>query len=540
MTVLPASTRRRLQRLQQVPCVWEGDRRAIAEEVAENFDEDLPERSECILWVDGSQGIVRSMEMVSAETGPEAVARSLLKAMEHPHNPAEPARPKKIIVKDREVQFFLRGVLQELDINVEYAPSLPLIDEIFRSFQEVAGTQSPYLPPQYVDLLEERASRLWEEDAPWEELADHQIIAVELNRWDIETLYVSVLGMFGLDYGIVLYRSLDSLKQFRKGAIEGGDIERLEEIFLGQDCLFITFEGIDEDEDEDVILGDLPWSEIDVTFGNLHPLEGLRSFLYEEEALTVAIVFEALHRFFKKHLLRFENEEFPDISATYKIPVPPQAKLEDKTVSVKVSALPELSRELLEMGEKDDGEEIRELPVLRDDLVPEKSFLSLGMVSWSTVDVLRMCVNCHQPSDVTEAGDGLPVVLIQTTRPKAKTMIQVLQEAGGLRAICFNPGENPFADEEYDLGIFQTGDENLFLFGEFNKDDPTHVSARKKWDKNNKKTKGYCGLIVAMGLTGASRGNPQPKDMLALFETRSLSPDDLGIGPLQMIPIPLL
>jgi len=40
-----------------------------------------------------------------------------------------------------------------------------------------------------------------------------------------------------------------------------------------------------------------------------------------------------------------------------------------------------------------------------------------------------------------------------------------------------------------------------------------------------------------MGATGATRGNPQPKDMLALFEARSISPEELGLGPLQMLPM---
>ena len=67
-------------------------------------------------------------------------------------------------------------------------------------------------------------------------------------------------------------------------------------------------------------------------------------------------------------------------------------------------------------------------------------------------------------------------------------------------------------------------------------DDPVHVAARKKWDQRCKKTKGFCGLIIAKGLTGASRGNPQLNDMMALFETRSFSPKDLGLGILHLMP----
>ena len=143
-TSLNQSTRRRLQQLNQIPSVWEGDRRPLSAQTPES---DSKANGECILWVDGSQGIVRAMDMVASETGTEAIVRTLLRAMEHPHSPANPARPQKIVVRDRELQFFLRGVLQELGITIDYVPDLPLIDELVRGFQEVIDTQTPDLPP---------------------------------------------------------------------------------------------------------------------------------------------------------------------------------------------------------------------------------------------------------------------------------------------------------------------------------------------------------------------------------------------------------
>ena len=173
---------------------------------------------------------------------------------------------------------------------------------------------------------------------------------------------------------------------------------------------------------------------------------------------------------------------------------------------------------------------------LRDDLIPEDSFLSLGVVSWEMLEYLRQGVNYHQAGEIKPVGDGLPVILIQTSRPKAKTVIENIEKAGGLKAICFNPGADPFGGDRYDLGLLQTQNGELFLFGEFLDDDPVHVEARKKWNQRCKNTKGYCGLIIAKGLTGAARGNPQLRDMMALFEARSLSPKDLGIGTLQLMP----
>jgi hypothetical protein len=217
----------------------------------------------------------------------------------------------------------------------------------------------------------------------------------------------------------------------------------------------------------------------------------------------------------------------------------PQQAGETQNISAKVATLPSFTAELLEMIQSaDDADEAdtREVSMpLQDDLVPRDSFLSLGMMPWEQLQALRQSVDPYQSQEIAEAGDGLPVILIQTTRPKAKTMIDKIQTAGGLKGICFNPGEDPIDDNSYDLGIFQTENGNLYLFGEFMDDEPAHVAARKKWNQRCKKTKGYCGLIIAKGLTGASRGNPALNDMMALFETRSLSAKELGLGLLQRI-----
>lgn len=500
------------------------------------MESDPDSGGDCILWVDGSQGIVRAMDVVSPDSGHAAVVRALLRAMEHPHSPAAPGRPQKIVVKDREIQFFLRGVLQDLDIVIDYVPDLPLIDEIFRGFQEVAYNKPPMLPPQYAEELTQKAFDLWGE-APWEMLADRQIISIELNEWDVGTLYACVMGMLGLDYGVLFYRSLDSLKQFRQRVVDNDSPEQLQEAFLSQDCLFVTFES--EEDDEDLDLGSLASDEVSPSFGNLHPLEGLRAILYEEEALTIYVALVALHRFLKSSRRKLKN--FPALSSRYRIRLPKEAELDLEQVSVKVSTMPEIAEELYEMSlaaEDEDEDFTESLPLLRDDLIPANSFVSLGVIPWDRVDVLRSSVDFHQSATAPNAGDGLPIVLIQTTRPKAKTLIRELQDAGGMKGICFNPGEDPLEEESYDLGILQTKDEEMHLFGEFFNDDPVHLSARQKWDERCKKNQGYCGLVIAMGLTGASRGSPQIKDMLALFEVRSLTSKDLGLGTLQRLPMP--
>lgn len=484
---------------------------------------------DCILWVDGSQGVVRAMDMVPSASGKEAIVRTLLRAMEYPHSPGQPARPQKVIVRDRETQFYLRGILPDLDIALEYAPDLPLIDEIFASFQQATTGKPPSLPPQYAEAVLAKAKQFWN-DHPWNLLADHQILEIELNRWDLGSVYASVMGMLGMEFGILLYRSIDSLRQFRQRVLDDSDLGNMEEAFLTQDCLFLTYE-LQSEPQPTLAKGGLRLlsdpNEFEAVFGSLHPLEGLRSFLYDDEAIAMATILEALHRFFKQHHSKFKDGAFPDLSSRYKIPLIGE---ETEATSVKVSTLPPLAEELLNMVEEDfDGG----VPLIRDDVIPDNAFLSLGVMPWDVLSIVRAQVKYHQAADVTEQGEGLPVILVQTSQPKAKALIDEIKAAGGLRGIGFNPGSDPMLGEKYDLGLLQTEDRALILFGEFGDEDPVHVQARKKWDQRCKNTQGYCGLVVAKGVTGASRGMPRINDMVGLFEVKALTIEELGIGQLE-------
>ncbi|CAA9422449.1 FIG00871239: hypothetical protein, partial [uncultured Leptolyngbya sp.] len=365
-------------------------------------------------------------------------------------------------------------------------------------FQDAVSSRPPQLPPQYAEALTEKAIALWQ-DAPWDVFADHQILAIEVNRWDLDTLYASVMGMLGMEFGVLFYRSLESLQRFRERVVTNESLEDMEEAFLGQDCLFVTFES-DGDEEDGVNLSIVPTIDaIEPVFGNLHPLEGLRSFLYDEEAMALLVVLEAFHRFMRQHRSKFEPDTFPAVSSRYRIPLPAEVTADapaneatkTATIAIKVSTMPDLAAELLALTDADDDDE--SFPAVRDDLVPANSFLSLGVVPWDVLDLLRSGMAEHQPmTDVKAAGDGFPVVMIQTSRPKAKTLVGAIKAAGGLQAICFNPGADPFDSEHYDLGLFQTGNGDLHLFGEFGDEDPTHIAARKKWDQRCKKTNGCC------------------------------------------------
>jgi hypothetical protein len=529
MTAINLSTEKRLKQLPQIPCVWEGDRRQV-DSLAEELELEDDDLRELIIWVDGVEGVVRSMQVVNHTMGVEAIVRALIEAMEYPQAPAQPARPQKIIVRDRQLQFYLRGVLQNLEIIVDYVPELPIVDELFHRFSDMAGARAPKLQRKYQNLLDSTATQIWNL-APWEILADYEAIEIELNEWDIEKFYISVMGMLGMEYGILLYRSAESLQRFRAMALDRDGTQDMESAFLSQDCIFMTYEAINPDID--LNLGNLPAKAVEPNFGNIHPMEGMRPFLYEEEAIATQVALSAFVEFVRAFRLQLAADDLPCLTKSISIITPDSNKVKQ----IQIATLPELSQELLQMHlamENNEEFDPSDLPI-QDDLIPDDSYVSLGVMPWDRLATIRLKANYHQNSDVEPVGEGLPIVLVQTTRPKAAEMILRIQQAGGLQGICFNEGEDPDTDFNYDLGILQLGDGQMQLFGEFYHDSEVHTEARNKWAQRSETSQGYCGLAIAKGLTGKARGNPGVEEIVAFLETKSLSEEDLGLGTLQLM-----
>ena len=532
MTSLPSTTKSRLKKIPQTGAIWEGDRRSLGF-VSQVIDSELGDNEDCIMWVDGSEGSVRSMEMISADAGHEAVVRALLKAIESPHHPAKPARPSKIIIRDRQLQFFLRGALQDLDIKIEYAADLPLIDELFRGFEAMSNQRPQNLPDKYDQALAEVAASIWQ-DAIWEVMADSDILTVDLADSDLGTVYICVMGMMSAEYGILIYRSLESLKQFRSAAIAEKSSQALERAFLAQDCWFLNYEVTEDLTDWETRALD----SVEPMFGSLHPLEGMRVSLDEVEAKIVYLTLDAIHRFSQSYRQQLAQEPIPNIEQTYDVALPKYLK-NGKSCQVTVTTAPELTNELLLMdensllveSESDFGGEIHE------DLIPEGSLVTMGQVAWSLLEKLKLQPKTHyQALDIKPVGKGLPTILVQTSRPKAMAIIETIKNSGGLKGICFNEGRDPFSEEGFDLGLLQTENQDLHLFAEYPHEMTHKQKAIAKWQETCQANSGHCGLIITMGITGASRGNPLPKHMLAVFEVRSLSQDDLGLGVLQLMP----
>ncbi len=536
MTRLSPITIDRLKQLPRVAAVWEGDRRPM-QGLA---DGDLApwgrqqEKSDCIVWLDSSQGTVRSISLVPSTSGYEPIVRTLLQAIEAPQGSLPPVRPQKLVVCDREIQFYLRGALQDLGITVDYVPRLPLVDDLFEALRQPRDLREADLPDRYSDAMVRKALEIWEL-APWHSLNEQQILAVEIKNWDIDTLYISTLGMGGVEYGLLMYRSLESLQQFRQRVLRGEHSpKQMQEAFLEQDCLFLNFELF---EDEPAPPGrSLAPDVVEPDFGSIHPLEGMRGQLAESEGATFLVALEAVRRFFGRYRDQLERPPYPKIKGTYRIANP--EKPNGSTLAITVRTLPEVTTDLMAATEEalaSGSSPAGLLPTLRDDYIPEGSIIALtrleaDWLSWLRKDPAITYQPRRQPLQLSNA--ALPVVLIQTSRPKAKTLLGQLQRAQGVEAVCFNPGGDPFSGETFELGLLQTGDGAMHLFGEYTPSNPKDQETLKRWEQWQAENQGACAVVIATGITGQAKGKPSLKNIVGVFEAHYRSPKDLHLPPL--------
>ena len=523
MTGLPPSTLRRLKSLPQQTSTWEGDKRPLSPDLMDGLESGTQESGECIVWVDRSSPSVRAMDIVPAPSGMEATVRVLLQAMEHPNSGLPPARPTKLLVKNRELQLFLRGVLKDLDIKVDYSASLPLCDDLFEHVLATADSLASPLPPA-IEAAMKQSAELILADEPWAVLDETQILAVELNHSDVETLYVSTLGMAGIDAGLLMYRSADSLRQFRQKVLDLDSTEAtLQSAFLDQDCFFLNF----RPEEGEFETSFLESEALVPEFGCIHPLEGMRHHLYEEEGGAIILALTALHRFFKKHKRVLDSPTFPELNSRFRVPNP--LNPEDK-VTIRVSTQIKFALELAQMT----SEEETRLPLVLDDITPEKMAYSLGWMPEAVWEIARVKAKVHQlaSADFELDGDEFPVFSIQTTRPQAKTMLEAIEAAGGAKSICWVAGVAPDSFEEYDICMLETGNGHMHVLAEFAANDPKHIQAKRQWEQRCKKAKGFCGLIVAMGLSGAKGANQSLKNLMGFYELPSTTAEAQGLGTL--------
>lgn len=514
MAGLPKTTIQQLLKLPQRPTVWEGDRLTLGQVVRDEPPQDL------VLWIDLDSQMVLGSDILESSQPIEAILPSLLQAMQQPMSSRQGpgiGRPKTLRVRTRELQFFLRGALQGLDIDVIYAEQLPMLEAVFEDFQENVLRRQAEVELPLEDDLGRVAHRLWEQ-APWDWLGDHQIVEVDCPDLFGTPFYACVLGNGGETYGILFYRSLEALQQFRQRATatQAADREPDESTLLSQDCLFLNY-NLPEEFDGLPYAGRLvDADDVEPFFGSIHPLEGLRP-LNEPESEQLLVALEAFNRFWRGNGQKLQGEDFPALQGRYRIDLPHQSR----KLSVQVSTMHELAQEFeAELPPKTRGSSPMSL---QDDLLPDRCALSLELLDKSAYEILRQQSGIVlQPSDLplpTGRTSSVACLYVQLSRSAAQTLVQQIQNRDGLQNICLLPVTDPLSGTPVLVAIAQMGNGEFQDLGSFEfmlRERRDHLL--KQWQRQIKGQPVRTALLVSQGLKGKQIGKIVPHQLVGLFE----------------------
>jgi hypothetical protein len=639
MSSLPKATIERLQRLPGLRGTWHGELRTLSHPDPQNPHGRAIEQA-YVLWMDISQPAIRVMEPVLEGAGYEAVVQALLRAIEHPPEHQTPGRPQSVMVRDRELHFFLRGALQDLDIKVGCKQRLPLVDEVFDLFvaQQTRSVVQRIWDSVHVKRLTSALTELW--DYPlWDEFAEVEVLELLFELDEPQHFYVSVLGMAGLERGLLLYRSLDSLKRFREAVNNPGNrsnLEVMEAAFLQQDCLFLNFEDLE---------GDPPSSNMPVfqgfrqsfipDLGSIHPLEGLRYILSDQELAVMIVAVEALTRFRKNHeTVLAEADHFPALESQIVIPNPINhaPKTKPQKIAVTVRTLPEVCDELIgqpdELDQSDispsnllgiDSEEpefdqLQQLLLglmrangspnldafssdrgsmqllqqmmgnlgqkqpklasknagspqafkldIESEWIPEGALFylqySLTELGHQMIPLsMRMPLVDHpfpqppksgfgngaknqksttrgtakkpksQPSATADDAHHVPVLCLQTSQPKAKTLIREWFENDRPIAVGIVTGRDFAYESSYDLFVLCTARGRLLSLDIFWHDEPDELTRLNRWRERAAAAGDRCSVALLKGVTGRNRGQLVLTDLIQLWDIHVLQTDQL-------------
>ena len=154
---------------------------------------------------------------------------------------------------------------------------------------------------------------------------------------------------------------------------------------------FLNFSAVDEDSFDfggEINLGELLGSEIQPFFGSIHPYEGMSTLRDEEEFLPIYVALQALKNFVDDHEDDLLEDTIDSITEEYNLDLPI-----GENYPVKVSTMPELATELIEILEEAEAQEEMRLSddtfILKNDLIPRGSIIVFTIISWQLLTALR-------------------------------------------------------------------------------------------------------------------------------------------------------
>ncbi|BAC08201.1 DUF6930 domain-containing protein [Thermosynechococcus vestitus] len=506
---LPTATIRRLLNLPQVADIWVGGGRSLNSDNDEVF---------CAAWLDPKEQLVRTMEIRQFPPTPEQLMRLLVQAIESPHHPqAQPCRPHAIIVDDRELQFFLRGVVAPLDIQVEYQARVPLLDDFFELMAAEVTSDDPDLeglPREYVPLYKRKIRELAQLDI-WRRLNHVTPFKLHCSSWDCPTLFAVLVNPQGAsrDFGLMLHRGEEALRNFWQQIdqedpyLDEEDDDRLEETVLRNDCLFLNVSEVDEADLDNDLSFVLRGHAYTIEVGVVHPLEGIRHFYAPEEAEMVYVAIASLIKFWKKTKKQFEQEAYPELNLRFQIPSPCHCAL---SYQVQVATAPEMMPGIDE--DTEESQSLCQIPI-DTEAIPEEAYILFKRFPPKELGELQAAVAYHQRGEIPEEFKGYPVLTIQTKKSAAAAIAAKIAEEGGIHHLTVFPLSGP---EQIVMLLAQTNANHLWLLDTF---DAESGSLLLDWIKEVNDLDGACGLAVAYGVTGKTRRQPTLKQIVGLFET---------------------
>ncbi|MDM7327318.1 MAG: hypothetical protein P3X23_009430 [Thermosynechococcus sp. Uc] len=506
---LPAATIRRLLNVPQVSSAWVGGGRSL---------DKINDRVFGAAWLDPEDQAIRSMELSQLPPTPEHLMRLLVEAIEHPrHFECEPCRPHTIIVDDRELQFFLRGIVAPLDIQVEYQAHIPLLDEFFEFITATTTDNAEdieLLPREYIPLYKQKVKELAQLDI-WQCLDSIIPLKIHCEAWDSPTLFAVLVNpqRANHDFGLLLYRGEEALRNFWQQIdqeypyIGEDDDERLERAILRNNCLFLNFTQINPEDLDDDLFFVLNGQLYTIDPGAIHPLEGMRPFYAPEEAEMVYVAIEALIKFWKKTKKQFAQGKYPELNLRFKIPSSCHFAL---SYEVQVATVPEMVSNI------DDNSEESNLKFhipIDTEAIPEQAYILFKLFSPEELQKLPTVVSYYQRGEIPKGFQGYPVLTIQTKKTAAGALAARIAEEGGIHHLTVFP---PSEAEQVVILLAQTNANHLWLLDTF---DPENGLLLLDWIKEVNALEGACGLAVAYGMTGKTRMQPTLKQIVGFFET---------------------
>ncbi len=201
-----------LSKLKQIPqeqTVWEVVK-LPASRIMKTPPNDVTQ-ADVIIWGDLNGESIRNMQFVGQEQN-EDVASSLATAIMGINKSISPARPQKVLVRDKRLLFYCRGMLRSLNIECEFAGGRSIFDRIIK---ELGQELSQFEPLSDLDFapLEDTSRILWQM-APWKYICETEVVKIEFqDRPDMKLYAVTVGGGIGVHLGVLFFRDREKIRR---------------------------------------------------------------------------------------------------------------------------------------------------------------------------------------------------------------------------------------------------------------------------------------------------------------------------------------